>query len=132
MARLVNLALARTDRFGAIIAIIGTTLSFAAPLWIFVIAVTMVVIGFFVVHAAASGAVAKRAHTNAMPVGSASAAYLFSYYLGSSVFGTTAGTAWHAGGWNGVAWMNLALLVVCLSIAILIRIRAREPAQLVP
>ncbi|PRZ40873.1 YNFM family putative membrane transporter [Antricoccus suffuscus] len=115
---------------GAIIAIIGTTLSFAAPLWIFVIAVTVVVIGFFVVHAAASGAVAKRAHTNAMPVGSASAAYLFSYYLGSSVFGTTAGTAWHAGGWSAVGWMNLALLVVCLSIAILIRLRAREPAQL--
>lgn len=66
----------------------------------------------------------------AMPVGSASAAYLFSYYLGSSVFGTTAGTAWQFGGWGAVGWMNLALLVVCLTVAILIRLRAREPAQL--
>lgn len=113
---------------GAVIGIAGLALSFAAPLWIFVVSVTVVVIGFFVVHTAASGAVAARAHIKALPVGSASAAYLFTYYLGSSVFGTTAGAAWQFDGWNAVGWMNLALLAICFIVAILIRIRARTPA----
>lgn len=114
---------------GALLAMAGIGLTFAAPLWIFVVGVTVVVIGFFVVHSAASGAVAAHAHNAHMPVGSASALYLFAYYIGSSVFGTTAGTAWQLGGWTAVGWMDIALVSVCLSVALILRFRAADPAQ---
>ncbi|GAB3311424.1 MFS transporter [Epidermidibacterium keratini] len=108
----------RVIAVGFVIAIAGMALTFATPLWLFITAITIVVIGFFAVHAVASAAVATRAYAAGRPVASAAAIYLFAYYLGSSVFGTAAGSAWRAGAWPAVGWMDLAILGVGLAVAI--------------
>ena len=100
------------------IAIAGMALTFAAPLWLFITAITIVTIGFFTVHAVASAAVASRAYAAGRPVASAAAIYLFAYYLGSSIFGTAAGTAWRVGRWPAVGWMDLAILGVGLAVSV--------------
>jgi YNFM family putative membrane transporter len=66
--------------------------------------------GFFAVHGVASGWVPARAHLGGIPPGQAASLYLFTYYLGSSVFGSLAGPAWTLGAWPAVAALALALL----------------------
>jgi len=67
--------------------------------------------GFFAVHGVASGWVPVRAHAGGIAAGQAASLYLFTYYLGSSVFGSLAGPAWTLGAWPAVAALALALLV---------------------
>ena len=57
-------------------------------------------LGFFAAHALASGWVGRRAGERRAL---ASALYLSSYYLGASVLGSLAGTAWADWRWAGVA-----------------------------
>jgi YNFM family putative membrane transporter len=57
--------------------------------------------------------------------GQAASLYLFTYYLGSSVFGGLGGRAWSAEGWSGVVTLAVALLAVCGALAALLR---RTPA----
>ena len=66
--------------------------------------------GFFGMHGVASGWVPVRAHAGGIPPGQAASLYLFTYYLGSSVFGSLAGPAWTHGAWPAVAALALALL----------------------
>ena len=42
----------------------------------------------------------------------AASAYLFAYYVGSSVAGTAAGSAWSTGGWSGVLLLTGTLVVL--------------------
>jgi MFS transporter, YNFM family, putative membrane transport protein len=67
--------------------------------------------GFFAAHTVASGwvgAVARRDRAEA------SALYLFSYYLGSSVAGALGGLAYSVSGWPGAVWFVGTLLLVAL------------------
>ncbi|MFV0535271.1 MAG: MFS transporter [Cumulibacter sp.] len=114
---------------GFAIAMIGVLITMLAPLWTFVLGMAALTIGFFVVHGIATGWVSTRAHAVDRSTGSASALYLFTYYLGSSVFGTLAGIAWQYGGWDALAISTIMLLSVGLLIALLLRRRAaREVA----
>lgn len=85
----------------------GLALTLGQPLWLIVAGVGVFTFGFFAAHALASGWVGRRAGERRAL---ASALYLSSYYLGASVIGSLAGTAWTAGHWNGLA----ALLGACV------------------
>ena len=93
-----------------------TTLANSLPAIVFGLAVFT--FGYFAVHAAASGWVARRAGSRR---GLVSALYLSSYYLGGSVIGSAAGWPWLHGGWPGV----VVALLLCSAgvIAIVIRLR---------
>lgn len=62
-------------------------------------------VGFFAVHSVASGWVAARSPGHGSQ---ASALYLMSYYLGSSILGTLIGQAYLHGGWS------MTVAVICL------------------
>ncbi|GAB2688730.1 MFS transporter [Thalassiella azotivora] len=96
----------------------GLALTAAEPLWLVVVGLGVLTTGFFAAHGLASGWVAARAHLGAGGTAQASSLYLFSYYLGSSVFGGLAGTAWAAGGWAGVLLLTGALVGVTLALAV--------------
>ena len=66
--------------------------------------------GFFAVHGVASGWVPARAHAGGVATGQAASLYLFTYYLGSSVFGSLAGPAWRRRPWPGVVALAVLLL----------------------
>ena len=76
-------------------------------------------------HAVASGWVPARAHAGGVATAQAASLYLFAYYAGSSVFGSVAGQAWSWSGWDGVAALPAALLVVTGALTLLLR---RTPA----
>jgi MFS transporter, YNFM family, putative membrane transport protein len=78
--------------------------------------------GFFAAHALAGSWVGLRALTNN---GAASALYLFTYYVGSSLAGTVGGIFWSKGGWPGVVGMIGALLSI--GIALSLRLTAIPP-----
>lgn len=117
---------ALSDRFGArsvlwlsilgALAAVLLTLPDLLPL----VAVGLVVftIGFFAAHSVASGWVSSRA--TVAPT-QASAMYLFSYYAGSSIGGTSGGVAFGGGGWPGVVGFVAALLVLAVGVAVVLR-----------
>ena len=78
--------------------------------------------GFFAVHGvASSGWVAAPADLASGGIGQAASLYLVSYYLGSSVFGGLAGTAWSAGGWPLVTALCGTLTVGTLVLSLFLR-----------
>ncbi|WP_238158130.1 MFS transporter [Kribbella voronezhensis] len=106
---------------GCLITMAGVATTSAAPLPLIVLGLAVMTAGFFAVHGVASGWVAVRAHAGGGGTGQAASLYLFAYYLGSSVFGGLAGTAWSRGAWPGVVAEASALLLLTLALALLIR-----------
>ncbi|WP_167880558.1 MFS transporter [Nocardioides guangzhouensis] len=78
--------------------------------------------GFFGAHATASGWVPVVAGPYA---GVGAAAYVCSYYAGSSVFGAALGVAWTGSGWAGVAGSVGVLTLLGLAAATVVTVRAR-------
>jgi YNFM family putative membrane transporter len=85
--------------------------------------------GFFGVHGLASGWVPVRAHAENVSSGQAASLYVFTLYLGSSVFGSLAGATWHAGGWAGVVTLAVALFAVTAALTLWLQ---RIPSLLSP
>jgi len=83
-------------------------------LWSMAIGIALVTFGFFGGHSVASSWVGSRA--GAMRA-EASALYLFSYYLGSSVVGAMGGLAYSAWDWPGVCLFTGVLTLVGGAIA---------------
>jgi YNFM family putative membrane transporter len=106
---------------GCLITLAWVAVSLAAPLPLIVLGLALMTAGFFAVHGVASGWVPARAHASGGGTGQASSMYLFSFYLGSSVFGGLAGTAWSRAGWNGVALEAGALFLITLVLAVLLK-----------
>lgn len=113
---------------GAGIAAVGILLTIPDHLGTLVLGLGVVVIGFFAVHGIASGWVPVRAHAGGASASQAASLYLFTYYLGSAVFGTAAGLAWTHAHWGGVVTLALVLLAVT---AVLTLVLGRTPS-LVP
>jgi YNFM family putative membrane transporter len=90
-------------------------------LWDFLpaVLVSLVVftVGFFGAHSVTSGWLNERTTTAAAQ---ASSLYLFSYYAGSSLGGTSGGIAFEHGEWPGVVAFVVALLVTALGAAYLL------------
>ena len=112
-----------SDRFGRqpvliagiFIMFSGALLTIPIHLSIKILGVTIFTFGFFGAHSIASGAVSFRAKKDKAQ---ASSLYLFAYYFGSSVGGTTGGFFWLHYGWNGIVVFITILLVLALLLAI--------------
>jgi YNFM family putative membrane transporter len=106
---------------GCLVTLAGVAITLAAPLPLIVAGLAVMTAGFFAVHGVAGGWVAVRAHAGGGGTGQAASLYLFSFYLGSSVFGGLAGAAWTHGGWSGVALEAGVLFLITLVLAVLLR-----------
>ncbi len=93
----------------------GLAITLAHPLWLIVLGTAVITFGFFGAHAVVSGWVGGRART-ARAI--ASSLYLFAYYLGSSLVGTSAGWFWGLGRWHGVAAAVGTLLLIGLLVSL--------------
>nr|WP_029006867.1 MFS transporter [Azospirillum halopraeferens] len=82
---------------------------------------TLFTAAFFGAHTIASGWIGQRARTAR---GQASALYLFSYYMGSTLAGYAGGLFWGAWGWLGVAGFVGLLLLAALAVAARLPTRA--------
>ena len=106
---------------GCAVTLAGILLTLAHPLPLVVLGLAVMTAGFFVVHGVASGWVPARARAGGVASGQAASLYLFGYYLGSSVFGSLAGTAWSAGAWPAVVTLSAVLVVVTAALAGVLR-----------
>ena len=106
---------------GCLLAVGGVLVTLAGPLPLVMIGLGLLTAGFFAVHGIASGWVPARAHAGGVSTGQATALYLFSYYLGSSVFGSLAGRAWSTAGWAGVVTLASVLLAATTALALRLR-----------
>lgn len=107
---------------GCAVGLVGVLVTIPDRLPLVVLGLALLTAGFFAVHGVASGWVPARAHAGGVGAGQAASFYLFSYYLGSSVFGSVAGRAWSSAGWTGVVVLSAALLTACAALsAVLVR-----------
>jgi YNFM family putative membrane transporter len=112
---------ARVLTASLLLMMLGLALTMLHPLTAIVAGIACVTFGFFAGHAVASGWVGRLAKE---AKGQAAALYLLAYYLGSSIVGSYGGHVWASYGWNGVATLVGALLVVGLVATL--RLRRRE------
>lgn len=106
---------------GAAVAVVGALLTLPDVLSLVVAGMGLLVIGFFAVHGVASGWVPLRAHLGGTSAGQAASLYLFTYYLGSAVFGTASGAAWTRAGWPGSVALSVVLMLLVVVLAVLLR-----------
>jgi len=90
--------------------------------------VALVTVGFFAGHSVASSWIGLRA---ASAKAQASALYLFFYYAGSSLAGSSGGWALELAGWPGVAAFVGALACLACLVAVMLS-HAPPPAHLLP
>lgn len=105
----------------ATVTLAGLLLTLAEPLPAVVLGLAVMTGGFFAVHGVTSGWVAARADLSSGGIGQAASLYLVSYYLGVSLFGGLAGTAWSTGGWPLVTALSGALTLVTLALSLFLR-----------
>lgn len=96
---------------GVAIMLSGALLSLAGNLAVKIVAIALFTFGFFGAHSIASSWVGMQALRNKAQ---ASSLYLFFYYVGSSVGGTTGGSLWSAYRWPGV--ISMIALFLCLAV----------------
>lgn len=97
------------------IVLIGAIVTLLIPLWLKIIGIAIFTFGFFAAHSIASGWVGKLAtHDKAQ----ASALYLFFYYIGSSIGGTSGGVFYSHYGWAGVVSMISVFSLIAIALAI--------------
>ncbi|MFC7440387.1 MFS transporter [Laceyella putida] len=99
------------------ITLVGVYLTLSPDLWLKIIGLAITTFGFFGGHSIASSWVGRRALQNKAQ---ASSLYLFFYYAGSSIGGTTAGVFWSSFGWGGVVGMITGFLLIALVVASLL------------
>lgn len=102
---------------------VGLALSAARDLTLVIVAIALITCGFFGAHSIASGWVGRRA-TQARAA--AASMYLFSYYVGSSLFGSLGGVFWSRFGWGGIVGLVAVLLAGALAIALSLMARERR------
>jgi MFS transporter, YNFM family, putative membrane transport protein len=107
---------------------IGVLLTLPNNLWLTILGVGVITIGFFGGHSIASSWVGLRADTGKAQ---ASALYLFFYYAGSSLAGSIGGWVFTLGAWPGEAAFLGALSALALLIAFKLA-RVPPPAHLRP
>lgn len=108
---------------GIAIMFIGALLTLPINLLIKIMGIIVFTFGFFGSHSTASGWVSYRAKKDRAQ---ASSLYLFAYYFGSSIGGTTGGLFWSTWGWNGVIAFISACLVTAFTLAVTIVLLTRN------
>ena len=79
---------------GCGIAVTGVFVTLVPSLPAIIVGLAVLTVGFFVIQGLASGWVAARAHASGNSTSQAATFYLFSYYVGSSVFVNLDSAAW--------------------------------------
>lgn len=103
---------------GIIIMFSGSLITLDIHLVLKIVGITIFTFGFFGAHSIASGWVSHRAkHDKAQ----ASSLYLFFYYFGSSIGGTTAGVFWSKFGWGGVIGLIACFLLGAIVLSYCLR-----------
>lgn len=98
----------------------GLAITLARPLFVIILGIAVFTFGFFGSHSIVSSWVGLRArHSKAQ----ASSLYLFFYYFGSSIIGSTGGFFWHGLEWQGVAGFTGALLVAAVLISVRLQLQ---------
>jgi MFS transporter, YNFM family, putative membrane transport protein len=105
---------------------IGVLLTLPENLWLMILGVGVLTIGFFGGHSIASSWVGLRAETGKAQ---ASSLYLFFYYVGSSLAGSIGGWVFTLGAWPGEAAFIGALSGLALLVALRLA-RVPPPAHL--
>jgi MFS transporter, YNFM family, putative membrane transport protein len=105
---------------------IGVLITLPNSLWLTILGVGVVTVGFFGGHSIASSWVGLRAET---AKAQASALYLFFYYAGSSLAGSIGGWVFTLGAWPGEATFLGAMSALALLIALKLA-RVPPPAHL--
>ena len=106
------------------LALAGIGLTLASPLSVVVGGLAVFTFGFFGVHAIASGWVSRVARSGRAQ---ASALYLFSFYVGSSVIASLIALVWPGFGWPGVAACVIALLLAAVAVAGRLLVTSNQP-----
>jgi YNFM family putative membrane transporter len=96
----------------------GLLLTLSNSLFVIVAGLALLTASFFAVHSVASSWVGRRARGARA---TASALYLFFYYVGAAAIGSLSGTVWNAAGWSG----TVAVLALALGLALVIALRLR-------
>jgi len=99
---------------GTLIFLAGLLLTLMPQLAAIITGVTVITVGFFMVHSTASGWVGRLATRDKSH---ASSLYLLSYYTGATLLGSAGGWVWRAGGWSAVVGYCIGLLGIVLGIA---------------
>ncbi|HWL22911.1 MAG TPA: MFS transporter [Ureibacillus sp.] len=102
---------------GIVIMFTGAMITLNVSLVLKIIGIVIFTFGFFGSHSIASGWVSFRAKKNKAQ---ASSLYLFAYYFGSSVGGTTGGIFWSLWGWNGVIGFISAFLITSFMFTVIL------------
>jgi YNFM family putative membrane transporter len=89
----------------------GLLVTLAGPLPLVLLGLVLITAGFFTGHSVASGAVSRTATAGRAQ---AAALYLTAYYVGNSVGGSVAASAYHLAGWPAAAGVALAAVVLAL------------------
>lgn len=90
-----------------IMMIIGVLITQWNGIFLIVLGLVLFAAGFFAAHSVTSTWISQYSKKNK---GSTSSIYLFSYYLGSSIFGTFSGVFWTLGAWSGVSIFVVSFL----------------------
>jgi len=100
---------------GILIMFSGALLTLPINLIIKITGIVIFTFGFFGSHSIASGWVSFRATKDKAQ---ASSLYLFAYYFGSSIGGTTGGLFWSRWGWNGVIAFIGTCIITAFTLAV--------------
>lgn len=103
---------------GIVFTLAGLVITLSDSLWIVVIGVVFVTVGFFGIHSVASSWVGRLARRNKSH---ASSLYLLSYYVGSSVLGAAGGWFWQAGAWGAVVSFCCVMMITVLGLALYLK-----------
>lgn len=93
--------------------LLGLLVTLFSSIWLIFVGMLIFTSGFFAAHSVASSWIGRRAKR---AKGQASALYLFFYYVGSSIAGTSGGFFWHHYGWFGLVAFLGAMLICALFI----------------
>ncbi len=107
-----------------VLVLAGVLMTLSAQLWLILAGMSLLTFAFYGAHSIASSWVGVQARE---AKAQAASLYLFSYYTGSSVFGSLGGLAWQWRGWVGVVAMAVVLLGLAL-LAALVLARMTEPS----
>ena len=95
--------------------IIGLFITLISSIWAILLGLTIFTFSFFAAHSTASSWVSVQAVQYRAV---ASSLYLFCYYMGSSLLGSSGGLVWEHFGWIGINLSVTVVLVIGLALAI--------------
>ena len=94
---------------------LGVVVTLAGPLWLVILGIALVTVGYFIAHSVASGWVGR---LSGAAKGQAAALYLLFYYTGSSITGSLGGWFWQGWGWPGVVALTGGLALAGMIMAL--------------